>query len=215
MQISNGKLAEILSNILTNPGSGEVDDQEAFERFVNEITQVVCDFCGGEIVTPASYMPETDNMDWSTHYVVEVETNESSPDNGGVWATLPAESTSTTSQIPVKYWEDYGNEKQDASMTHSFDVDDQRKSGGQMFVDIGAIDGNVDDMLGVTMEINANPLNGIDHVPCAHIHFDGDNLAVSLFKIGSKILMRPETDVSINQVQEVAFGVAETMYWIE
>lgn len=54
-------------------------------------------------------------------------------------------------------------------------------------------------------------------MPCAHVHFDGDNLAVSLFKVGNKILVRPvsETDVIIEPIRKVAFGVPETMYWIE
>lgn len=218
-QINNGQLAAIVNNLLTNPFSGEVDNKEAFEQFCTDIAQVVCDYCGGKVVTPASYVLEADDEDWTTHYSMEIQPNESSPEDGGVWAKppealSPAEA-STKSSVPVKYWDCYHSEYATAN-THQFDVDDQRKTHGQMYVDIGALEGHVDDMLGITMEINTNPLNGIDHVPCAHVHFDGSNLAVSLFKIGDKILVRPETDVRITAVREKAFDKwPEQMFWIE
>lgn len=100
---------------------------------------------------------------------------------------------------------------------HQFDIDDQRETGGQAYITVGALEGDLDDMLSVTMEVNTNPLNGIDHVPCAHVHFDGDNLAVSLFKIGNKILVRPETGVTVEPFDTHfnADGPIETMYWIE
>lgn len=120
------------------------------------------------------------------------------------------------SSVPVKHWNCCGSEHQ-TSDTHQFDVDDQRRTGGQMYLDLGSLEGNLDDLLAVTMEVNTNPLNGVDHVPCAHIHFDGDNLAVSLFKIGNKILVRPETGIAIESFDTRlnAFGPIETMYWIK
>lgn len=117
----------------------------------------------------------------------------------------------------VKHWSCYLSEYETSltQLTHQFDMDDQRKTNGQVYLDLGAIEGNLDDMMCVTMEVNTDPLNGIDHVPCAHVHFDGDNLAVSLFKIGNKILVRPETGVSIGEFRGKAFGSPETLYWIE
>ncbi len=84
--ITNGQLATLVANILTNPFSGEVDDQVAFEQFCTDIAQVICDYCGGEVVTPASYAPEVGCMDWSKHYRLEMQPNESSPEGGGIWA---------------------------------------------------------------------------------------------------------------------------------
>lgn len=123
---------------------------------------------------------------------------------------------SQKSSVHVKHWDCYNSVTPTAN-THQFDVDDQRTTNGQMYLDIGALEGNVDDLLGVTMEVNTNPLNGIDHVPCAHVHFDGDNLAVSLFKVGDKILMRPEAGVTVDafQARFNADGPVETMYWID
>jgi hypothetical protein len=121
---------------------------------------------------------------------------------------------STKSSVQVRHWDCYGGEHETAN-THQFDVDDQRKTNGQMYVDVGAIESNLDDMLCLTMEVNTNPLNGVDHVPCVHVSFDGDNLAVSLFKIGNKILLRPETDVSISKAPGFINGREETFFWIE
>ena len=67
----------------------------------------------------------------------------------------------------------------------------------------------------MTMEVGTNPLNGLDQVACAHVHFDGDSLAMSLFKIGDKILMRPETDVSIRPFYQEVNGRSEQLYWID
>jgi hypothetical protein len=114
--------------------------------------------------------------------------------------------------VHVKHWDAY--QSPGTTMTHAIDVDDQRSCNGQMFIDVGAVEGSPDDMLSVTLEINTNVLNGIDHVPCAHIHFDSDNLAVSLFKIGNRILVRPETQVSIEPFTATVNGFAEALYWI-
>lgn len=84
--ITNGQLAALLNHILTNPFSGEVDDQSAFEQFCTDIAQIVCKHCGGKVTAPASYAPEPSNMDWATHYKLEVQINDSSPEDGGVWA---------------------------------------------------------------------------------------------------------------------------------
>ncbi len=121
--------------------------------------------------------------------------------------------TAEETSVKVKYWDAYYVEG--TALTHQIDIADQRGTTGQVYITAGALEGDVDEMLSVTMEINANPLNGIDLVPCAHVHFDGDSLAVSLFKIGNKILVRPKTGVSIDSVFEKVNGFGETLYWIE
>ncbi|MBF1166086.1 hypothetical protein [Burkholderia cenocepacia] len=115
--------------------------------------------------------------------------------------------------VQVKHWEAYGIEG--TGNTHQFDIDDQRSGSGQAYVTVGALEGDLDDMLSVTMEVGTNPLNGLDQVACAHVHFDGDSLAMSLFKIGDKILMRPETDVSIRPFYQEVNGRSEQLYWID
>lgn len=118
--------------------------------------------------------------------------------------------------VKVKYWDCY-NSQFDTVHTHQFDINDQREANGQAYITLGALEGGLDDMLSVTMEVNTNPLNGLDHVPCAHIHFDGDAMAFSLFKIGDKILMRPETNVTIESFNPRfnGNGPLETMFWID
>lgn len=113
--------------------------------------------------------------------------------------------------VQVKHWDAYHIEG--TVHTHQFDIEDQRNTSGQAYVTVGAIEGGLDDMLSVTMEVNTNPLTGIEHVPCAHVHFDESNMAFSLFKIGNRILMRPETGVEIACEQSKPRGVAETVYW--
>lgn len=115
--------------------------------------------------------------------------------------------------VPVKCWNDYNDDK--GAMTHQIDVDDRRATAGQIFVDVGALEGPVDDFFGVTLEVNANPLNSAEYIPCMHIHFDSDNCALSLFKIGDRILMRPGTDRPHEQFIHQVHGVAEALYWID
>ncbi|MDK9702414.1 MAG: hypothetical protein OEL20_04690 [Sulfuritalea sp.] len=85
--INNGQMAALLANILTNPFSGEVDAQEAFEEFFTELTKLVCNYCGGEVISPATYAPAPGDQNWATHYLVEVTPSASSPDGGGIWAS--------------------------------------------------------------------------------------------------------------------------------
>ncbi|MDD2744494.1 MAG: hypothetical protein PHV02_19725 [Rhodocyclaceae bacterium] len=115
--------------------------------------------------------------------------------------------------VKVKHWGAYHVEG--TVDTHQFDIADQRETNGQAYITVGALEGSDDDLLSVTMEINTSPLNGIDHVPCAHVHFDGDSVAVSLFKIGNKILVRPETEVSIEPFFQNVNGFGEQLYWID
>lgn len=99
--------------------------------------------------------------------------------------------------IPVKYWNStyyHGDvpHKEDFTMA----IDDQRLSNGQMYVDIASADGNLDNILSLSLEVNR--LDGIDaDMQCAHLHFDGENVAMSIFKKGDAYILRQETDVTI------------------
>ncbi len=89
-RITNGQLASIVSEILTNPFSGEVEGQEAFEKFCTDIAKVVTKYCGGEVIKGAEYQFGASSLDWTTHYMLEVEPNDSSPQGGGIWAKAEA-----------------------------------------------------------------------------------------------------------------------------
>ncbi len=83
---------------------------------------------------------------------------------------------------------------------YEIEVIDQRKSNGQLFVDVAAIDGNVDDVLAATFEINKIP-GRKEYTQTMHLHFDGSNLAASFYKYGDKFIIRPETDVRITSTR--------------
>lgn len=123
------------------------------------------------------------------------------------------EQHSAPSSVPVAHWDSYAADGQ--VMTHQIDVADQRKENGQLFLDVTKVNENADVSMGITIEINSNPLNDAEHVPCAHIHFDGDHLALSLFKVGRRILARPESDVVVEPTIHKIRGFNEQLFWIE
>ncbi|MGF6440478.1 hypothetical protein [Paraburkholderia youngii] len=70
------QLARLATKLLTKPETGgELDTTEKHATFVTDVTQLICDHCGGEIVEEAS----------STCDCVTVGPNDSLPANGGVW----------------------------------------------------------------------------------------------------------------------------------
>jgi hypothetical protein len=71
------ELAQIVTNLLTNPDSGELDESSKFGQFMTDIAKVVGDHCGGEIRADAAQKP--------TGWVVEIGKNDSLPAGGGVW----------------------------------------------------------------------------------------------------------------------------------
>lgn len=117
-----------------------------------------------------------------------------------------------TSSVPVKYWDTYGTV--DTAETHRIDVTDRRRASGQVLVDVGAIEGKIDDVLCLTVEVNTSPIEAVDHVGCVHVHFDGDNLAMSLFKIGERILVRPEAGVTLSAFVHHGETSGEKLFWV-
>lgn len=127
--------------------------------------------------------------------------------NIGVPVVLQRETT-----VPVKHWDGYGDK--DAAMTHQFLVDDTRKESGQAYLSIAA-NGEEIDTIGVKAEVNTNPLDESRAAPCLHVHFEDDSLAVSLFKIDNKILMRTENGVSIQRFTAHVNDRPEEFFWVE
>lgn len=112
--------------------------------------------------------------------------------------------------VKVKHWGAYHIEG--TVPTHTIDVEDQRRSSGQVYVTAGQGEGDLDEILSITVEVGTNPLNGIDHVPVAHVHFDSDALAFSAFRVGNGIVLRPETDVTLERRQGSSAG---DLFWVE
>lgn len=84
----------------------------------------------------------------------------------------------------------------EAQNPFNFEIADQRKTSGQVFATLAPADGDLDDILPVTMEVNRLP-GSRDDVPCLHLHFDDSNMAASFFKQGSRFIIRPETGVAL------------------
>lgn len=84
-QVTPVELAEIVTSLLTNPQrTGQLDTFEAFQSFMTDIAQVVCDHCGGEIRNQADRMEDT--------WYIGIHGNDSLPDeNGGVWKNYDPE----------------------------------------------------------------------------------------------------------------------------
>lgn len=85
--------------------------------------------------------------------------------------------------------------------THQISIDDQRLTSGQILVDIGCIDGMPDDLLCVTAEVGTHPENSVEQLPCVHVNFDADNLALSIFKSGDALIVRMEEGVSLTPLR--------------
>lgn len=117
----------------------------------------------------------------------------------------------------IRNWKYYFEETASSTFenTHQIDIEDHSTSSGQVYVTIGATDGNLDDLLSVTMEVNCNPLTGIEDVPCAHIYFDADALAFKMFKIGDKILIEPESSVTFTPFSIIKNEVKESYMWVK
>ncbi len=90
--VTNGRLAEIVTDLLTNPGS--LSGQKAFEKFCTDIAKVVADYCGGNIAKETSRRDEQwFQDDFSSHYSFEVVPTDPSSDELGVWVQRHAKSS--------------------------------------------------------------------------------------------------------------------------
>lgn len=113
---------------------------------------------------------------------------------------VDAAEAETANTVPVWYLDalcynrDGGVEPQG---DFQIEVGDNRKAGGQLFATIAPCEGNLDDMLPVTLEVNRLP-GSRDDVPCLHLHFDDSNLCASFFKQGDRFIVRPVTGLRIS-----------------
>jgi hypothetical protein len=112
--------------------------------------------------------------------------------------TAAVESTQTnTCQIFNWNAKQYGGDN-DSSLPFEMEITDHRKSSGQLYIDVAATNGNIDDLLCATIEIHRLPGSN-DDTQCLHLHFDESNLAASFFKQADKFIIRLENDVSLRQ----------------
>lgn len=104
------------------------------------------------------------------------------------------------SQVEVEHWDSrsYGGEGTDGAGGEVFILGtlDRRGASGQFDVTMAPADGDTDDLLYAMFEVNRLP-GSKDDSQCLHIHFDSENLAMSVFKQGNKFILRPENGVTV------------------
>lgn len=100
----------------------------------------------------------------------------------------------------VKHWNAKELEQEGETLQQfQMDVTDNRKANGQVFVDLGSVDGNVDDCLSVIVEVSKPTPEGED-TQAVHIGLDnGDNL-LSLYKCGSGFILEPNGKMTLDDV---------------
>lgn len=128
-------------------------------------------------------------------------TEEAGQLQAGALASADEDEGSKQDIVQVQYWNSvkyYETPDMGAKANGTFlmGITDKRSTNGQLFVDIAADGGDIDDLLSATFEVNRLP-GAADDVQCMHLHFDESNLAVSIFKKGDTFIVRPETDVVI------------------
>lgn len=84
-QVTAQEIAEIVTRLLTDtPTTGQLEGFEAFQGFMTDVAQVICNYCGGEIRAPAEPFEEI--------WYVGIHGNDSLPDPaGGIWRPYDVE----------------------------------------------------------------------------------------------------------------------------
>lgn len=121
--------------------------------------------------------------------------------------------------VPVKHWLRYQQPDVDVPLQHGIAITDRRAENGQVYLDICALEGDLDEMICAVGEVNGNPLvdgvEGMDQpVPCLHVNFDEDNLAFSVFRVRDRMLIRPEADMKVTSESLDSPTGLTTAYWI-
>lgn len=79
------------------------------------------------------------------------------------------------------------------------DVSDERLRTGQLFVDLGPENGNVDDCLHVSIEVTTIP-DGT-HTQAVHIALDNGDNVISLFKQADKLILEPNGRLILDEIE--------------
>lgn len=129
-------------------------------------------------------------------------------------ASLQAALAATT--VRVAHWEAYEGDitNPPPAESHDFQIIDLRAVGGKARMMLSDIS-NQDDMLDVYLEATSHPAKPSKTVACAHVHIDLDDALFSVYKIGPRVLLRPNTDVRLESETLELNGSRETVYWLE
>lgn len=122
--------------------------------------------------------------------------------------------------VPIAHWRAM-QESSAPLLTHEACLHDTRATDGSVQLDIGALEGPVDDILTVTAAVKDNPLlprdQGIEQgVQCLHIFAGSDDPAFSIYKIGERVLLRPMyDDLKVERFVHANGELSrETFYWV-
>lgn len=153
-------------------------------------------------------------------------TVEANPDGNWVaadlYALIPRDITmqlGTTSEVAVRHWDTYywdekGRIQRDPN-THKFEIDDKRSDNGQARLILTALDeSRGEDLIDVLLEVHSHPLESSGNVVCAHVHVDGDDPVVSLYRIGDRILVIPNTGVTLKSDTVEIDDREQSVVWI-
>lgn len=75
--------------------------------------------------------------------------------------------------VPVGYWNDShytGDSENTEGLRWTCQINDQRQSSGQLYVDLYPVEGDLDDGFSLTIEVNRLGQVGVS-MPCVHVHF--------------------------------------------
>lgn len=97
----------------------------------------------------------------------------------------------------VKHWNHA--EMPDDIPEYQMDVNDQRQTSGQLYVDLGPLDGDIDDCLSVIVEVTMLP-NGT-HTQAINIALDNSDNVISLFKQADKLILEPNGRLILDEIE--------------
>lgn len=100
--VTNGALAMILTNLLTNKESGEIDSMESFGQFVADLATVVADYCGGEVIADSQGNPAGG---FTAMYAVEVG---NIPEDCTAWSPALKERTLSATAVVQRLIDTFG-----------------------------------------------------------------------------------------------------------
>ena len=113
-------------------------------------------------------------------------------------AETPAPASSPDVQT-IARWDStcYGGDAT-AGEAFAMEINDQRETSGQLFVDVAPVSGMVDDMLGVGVEVAIDPMT-LSEVPRVVINASED-LSLSIFQLGDQLLVVPGNGMPLKTV---------------
>ncbi len=84
-QVSAVDLGLLTFSLLMRPHAvGELDTPEKYQAFMTDLTKLICEHCGGEVLYQAS---RPDGINW----MIGIHGNDSLPADGGIWKDIDPE----------------------------------------------------------------------------------------------------------------------------